>query len=293
MSNTSTIFLNNLTCIDHAYIDAEGRIVGGSYHPNFLVTGSIDPVEQVVIDFSSIKKQIKAIIDDKENGFDHKLWIYANSSNCKYTHYDGNTTIRSDALLLEMPTNAIKIIESDAETAIAQQVERELNKLHPHNNIKVQCELTHTNFARNPDSAIEFTYVHGLRSSTSWGCQNHSHGHRSWIDFGVDMGGDIEYQLLALTHELNGAVLIYKDNIVLDDDDYIAIFYTTPRGNWYAEYNKKMIKTIIFDTETTVENILNWFVAKNKDLLDRCGVKRLDISEGLSKGATYIAQQND
>lgn len=290
MNNTSTIFLNNLTCIDHAFIDTFGRVGGDSFHPNFLVTGSIDPIEQVVIDFSSIKKQIKAIIDDKENGFDHKLWIYDKVSECEYSQCDGYITVESPVLVLEMPTNAVKIIEGDAETAIAQQVERELNKLHPHNNIKVQCELTHANFSRNPDSSYTFTYVHGLKNSTSWGCQNHSHGHRSWIDFGADVNEkDKRDYLGALVYRLNDAVFIYKDNIVFQDDHRIVINYDTPRGRWHAEYDKLMNNVIVLDTETTVENILNWFVDNNKDMLDRCGVKRLDISEGLSKGATYIA----
>ena len=68
-----TMFFSQPTVIDHAYIDQEGRVVGGSFNPDFLVTGEIDPKEKVVIDFGTGKKQIKALIDHKEFGYDHKL----------------------------------------------------------------------------------------------------------------------------------------------------------------------------------------------------------------------------
>ena len=77
----STMFLSDVTVLDHAYIDDSGFIVGGSFHPCFNVSGEIDGTEQVVVDFSAIKKQIKALIDSKETGYDHKLWIIEGFSN--------------------------------------------------------------------------------------------------------------------------------------------------------------------------------------------------------------------
>ena len=52
-------FLTHVSCVDHAYIDNNGCVVGGSFHPNFIIGGTPDPVEKVVVDFSTVKKDVK------------------------------------------------------------------------------------------------------------------------------------------------------------------------------------------------------------------------------------------
>lgn len=77
--NQSTLFIGNLTTIDYAYIHpTRYTIKGGSLNLSVEVTGDIEPVENVVVDFGTIKKKIKSLIDDKEEGFDHKLWVPEN-----------------------------------------------------------------------------------------------------------------------------------------------------------------------------------------------------------------------
>jgi hypothetical protein len=71
----STMFLANLSVVDHAVLIPEGLIRGNSHNPSFEVSGVVDEVENVVCDFSTIKKRMKQLIDDHDMGFDHKCWI--------------------------------------------------------------------------------------------------------------------------------------------------------------------------------------------------------------------------
>lgn len=295
------MFLNNLTCIDHAYIDNAGRVIGGSYHPNFYVSGSVDESEQVVIDFSKVKKQIKECIDSKEDGFDHKLWIIPGYSLCEIDVLGDTTRVSTPACVLEMPSDALKTFKNNYVGTFQETVQRSiqthvwshLNKLYPDIEVSVECQLTTNAFMKDPGKSFTFRYVHGLKNSSSWGCQNHSHGHLSWIEVEHDMFYDpmcsdcrrAMQAVYDISRELDGAILIFEENIFEQTNDYIAIQYTTERGMWRAKYYKSRNKIIVMDQETTIENIVDWAVNKNFGALAMGHIKRLYISEGLSKGA--------
>jgi 6-pyruvoyl-tetrahydropterin synthase len=296
------MFLNYLTCVDHAYIDDSGRVVGGSYHPNFLVGGKVDEVEQVVVDFSSVKKQIKDAVDDKETGFDHKLWIVPGYSRCEIDTKHDQMIIRTPACELEMPKNAVKILQNNfigtfqetVQQAIQNHVWQALDKLHPQAEISVECQLTTRAFMKDPKKSFMFRYTHGLKNSTSWGCQNHSHGHLSWVEIEHDAFyspdcNDCKRAMQTIYYDailqIDGAILIFSQNIVEQTDSYIRIQYATERGVWKATYNKANNKLIVMDKETTIENIIDWIVDPYVGVLKEGHVKRIYISEGLSKGA--------
>jgi 6-pyruvoyl-tetrahydropterin synthase len=295
------MFLNYLTCIDHAFINDNGNVVGGSYHPNFMIGGEIDEVEQVVVDFSSVKSQIKEAIDSKEDGFDHKLWIIPSYSRCEIDTWQEQIIVRTPACELEMPENAVKVFSNNyvgtfqetAQRAIQHHVWQALNELHPRSNISVECQLTTNAFIKDPQKSFMFHYVHGLKNSTSWGCQNHSHGHLSWIEVEHDPFFDPNctdcrramQTVYDIARDLDGAIFIFRENIVEQGDDYIKIQYATERGIWKAKYIISRNKLFIMDRETTIENILDWVVEQHAGTLMMGHVKRLYISEGLSKGA--------
>lgn len=213
--DSSTMFLNHVTVVDHAYIDPAGRVIGGSHHPSFHVRGCPDPIEKVVVDFSAVKKDIKAAIDAYEGGFDHKLWIIEGWSKATILPSDKDTHIVVDTpkVRIELPVNDVKVISlgSLADTdldqsyehslspnivkdvageAYAAHVQAALQEKYPNVQISVTCinsEQFHIpldsyrdNF-RATTSALPFRYVHGLRDSTSHGCKNIAHGHLSFL----------------------------------------------------------------------------------------------------------------
>ena len=170
-NKTSTMWLANLSIVDHAYIDDRGNVVGGSFNPSFLVSGKVDPTEQVVVDFSTIKKQIKQIIDDKETGFDHKLWFIDGFSNGTITEVDNDRiVITTPTATLGMPNNAIKRFrgtEYSSElvgAAMSQYVTAQLARdVHPSIEIEAVCNNTTDCHFPTPDhTASLFRYAHGL-----------------------------------------------------------------------------------------------------------------------------------
>lgn len=288
MKQISSMFLRNVTCIDHAFVDNRGFIEGGSYHQEIIVSGEIDEHEQVVVDFSAVKKQIKAIIDDKESGFDHKLWIIEGWSKCEVTDlWSGYVRVVTPHHILVAPWNALKIVKGfqryqiNPFDAVQSQMEKEvqagLNEANGVENIKVSIKLTKQFFGENP---VKFTYFHGLKNSSSWGCNNIAHGHTSFVEVYDDIGRRVPEVENMIAHYLDGAMLIFKENLESPN----KISYETPRGKFSLTFTDD-VKRIVMEQETTIENIVEHVCEKFSPVLDYYAVSKVFISEGLQKGA--------
>lgn len=286
----SSIFLADVTVVDHAYINELGQVIGGSFNPGFIVSGEVDPIEKVVVDFSTIKKDVKNAIDKHtrgvyENGFDHKLWIIEGFSDVKWRINDkAEVTIETPAFKGSVPIDAVRVIKQIEgweplytleyiEQAFEQHVYNNLVDTYPNIDIKVQAINTTNAHVISDLQLVFFTYSHGLKESTSYGCQNIFHGHLSYIQYGDP---DVLYRIAS---DLNDAVFINKENITYEDDMVISIEYETPRGAFKAKYTKDRNNIIAIDTETTIEYIAE-YVSRRYDITGFL------ISEGLSKGTT-------
>lgn len=313
MSNEqiSSIVLNNVTVIDHAYIDQNGYVVGGSFQGSFHVSGKIDPTEKVVVDFSTIKKSLKQLVDDDENGYDHKLWIIEglsniiNISNRKIEDqsievYD----IETPQLNLTVPVNAIRRVsklpvanpEYSTEYisySISEFLESELTTLYPNVNITVNTILTHDiGLTQLPGYVLHspryFRYVHGLKDSTSWGCQNVAHGHLSFIAAYTtphlsnnETHSNVIQILNKIVDTLDLVVFINKENF-----KNTTISYTTEqRGYFEMTFNNlSTMRHVVLDTETTIEYITEFVKTHWGEQLRQAGVTKIIVSEGLTKG---------
>lgn len=291
MKKTSSIFLNNLTQIDYAEIDVRSLTPkGGSYQLNAIVSGKVDDVEQVVVDFSKIKKDIKGIVDDQNEGYDHKLWVPVDNTNINVEEDSGEIQISTMFFESISPTNATQFITKNIVLDINSLVENYLNKKYPLLKINTQSELTQDNYCPSHllCSKIDFRYMHGLRNSSSWGCQNMNHGHLSWMAFADKDNSPVLFpfaQSRRLKDELNNSIFIWEENVRSIKNGFIEIEYRTPRGLFYSKYSKNSNKVIIVSEDTTIENLADWFVKKYYDVLIEYGVKAIYMSEGLSKGS--------
>jgi len=286
MKQVSSMFLRNVTCIDHALVDGYGKIEGGSYHQEIIVSGEVDDTEQVVVDFSKVKKQIKSIIDDKENGYDHKLWIIEGYSRCTYEVFESLIRIKSEHFTLDAPKNAVKIIPgimfldatSSVEGFMQQELENGLNQLNNTSCIRVKLSLNEDCFSSaNP---CMFTYYHGLKNSSSWGCNNIAHGHTSFLEIKGEGGKRLTEVENVVAYYLDGAMLYFKEN----ETSKGVLEYITPRGYFKLEVSDD-VKKIEMNTETTIENIVEHVCEKFKPVLEYYGAETVFISEGLQKGA--------
>jgi hypothetical protein len=310
LNNTAMLFLSDLTVVDHAVIMPDGSISGGSFNPGFLVEGKVVGDEQVVVDFSKVKKQIKESIDKHTsdphtNGFDHKLWIIDGFSNgqsiSQFVSFpvlesENRVYVHTDSAILTLSVDAVRIISNPGDAydltdeseycafighQMALHVQEDLRKLHPNIDIVVTCKNNTTPHVIDHKLDVHwFKYSHGLRFSSSYGCQNVCHGHLSFIQS--------EDSLLAkqVADELNDAVFISKENVAYETDTIISIQYETPdRGYFSASYKKDVHNIVVLETETTIELIANYVSAKYN-------IHDFYISEGLSKGVYYKIASN-
>lgn len=277
-----SIFLNDVTCIDHAYLDENNLVKGRSFLLSVIVTGEVPDsnLEQVVIDFSKCKKLIKECVDSNEDGFDHKCWV---NDSVELVESNGYYNLDTPETKFSVPMNAIKIISEDYNLDIQNQIESFLQSKFPDIGITVSISLID---AISDDSVYYFQYVHGLKNSSSWGCQNLLHGHTSYINFWI-VGDDRSnmYDKIYNDYELDDFMFIYSDNIISQTEDELQIGYETERGKFELIINTKLysdldIKVRIIDKETTIENLLEYIL---KDI--NIPVDTFMVSEGLQKGA--------
>lgn len=283
----SSMFLGDTTNIDHAYIDENGVVVGGSYRPKFFVTGDIDPVENVVVDFSTIKKTLKAIIDDKVSGYDHKLWWINGVSEGEISFVEDQVHIITPYVNITGPKDIVKLIDGDVDEYFVKELTVLLNQKYPNVNITIENTMT-TTFDLMPhvnSDAFRFRYVHGLKESTSWGCQNIAHGHLSYIAAETTNELATNMLLAGIASTLDGSVFVWHDNITGHDQDgsMVTVEYTSGRGHMKMEVHDSLVVPI--ETETTVEHLVEFVAAEYGEMLRNAGVTRLHVSEGLSKGA--------
>lgn len=136
-----------------------------------------------------------------------------------------------------------------------------------------------------------FTYSHGLKDSTSLGCQNIGHGHLSYISLETDLTVQNRIEAIRIVEkiaqELNGCHFIYADNFQEGAVNYVS----KDRGKYSLEVateNSLVSKIVGCETETTIENLVSFIVNKYKDDLAKLTQPyTLYVSEGLHKGSYY------
>jgi 6-pyruvoyl-tetrahydropterin synthase len=292
MNNTASIFFgaNSITQIDYATIDKDGHVVGGSLSPSMIVTGEIDPNEHVVIDFSTCKKDIKSIIDHQEYGIDHKL-VVGPWSNVNYIRgeSDGTVNIQTPLWGISVPRNVIHFADTTGiegknhiDAMIQNLVQSKLSQKYPGVKIDVSTVIEFQPMLQN---FATFRYTHGLKSSTSWGCQNIVHGHHSYI--AIDAEDAVEATQLAqeIATSLDKMMFVWSENFSYVDR---RISYVTPRGEFeIVSVNYDAFSSYVFETpqETTIENLVSVIAEMWEDDLKKIGAYSLYVSEGLSKGA--------
>jgi len=286
----STLFFQNITAIDHAIIHpGTETIQGGSYNLSVWVTGNIEEQEQVVVDFSTLKKSIKSYIDSKFGGFDHKLWVSQDliqqSQSIKNSVY-----IETDDFSCLVPQFTIKVIDFELgiEDTIEQYLIENVGEIYPEADLEFKVFLSEEmNCPYGTGApAYPFRYVHGLKNSTSEPCQNINHGHLSYMGL-IDCGGNslsIPDEAPFLTQYEN-VIFIWKENIIKNSKDWLTVGYSAPTGTFFARYRKNAHDLVILPCETTVENLAGWIKSRHEDSLDKTGAEILMVSEGLAKGA--------
>ena len=302
----STIFYDpgTITHLDCG-IWHNGVLQGYSANIGAEISGPLNGAENVVIDFSTAKKEIKAFIDGP-NGPDHKLCAPMGS----LAYGPGGNGIVGNRptyqCSVSLPSERVWLYEIGFpnETAIAlvsAQLQQDINKhfeqKYPGIKFKLIFDYNISPYAADTyRTACPFSYTHGLSNSTSWGCRNIAHGHRSFVSLDYQDGN---FDNLNIYHRKIAEIAAYLDNSYILGQDTLreidptfsikTFRYTDVSNNNYSisfptnpKYNSKCV-TLTQD-QPTIENIAEFVADKflRGDEFKGCVFK---ISEGLSKGA--------
>jgi 6-pyruvoyl-tetrahydropterin synthase len=273
----SSIFFRNFTCMDHAFIDEDGMVHGMSFNLSATLSGLVDSAESVVVDFSRGKKLLKSYVDDCADGFDHKLLLYPFSNYCITDLKDDRVYIWTKHFSTTCPKDAIRFITKEHE--LCEYLTGRFNDEFPGANITVKTKAADYGFT---EFGHYFNYSHGLKDSTSWGCQNQNHGHQSFVEVLKADGSGNHFLQKRIAEYLDETIFINKANVVSKSEDEITIKYTSAdRGEFESTYRKPH-KWIILETETTIEYIIEFV----RDFFyEELKGHTLRVSEGLMKGA--------
>lgn len=279
------LFVDNLTVIDFAYLDASRGLVGESWIVDVVLGGELDE-QGMVFDFSNVKRTIKRVIDER---VDHRLVIPA--------HYQGlcRSEDEPDSFRWQLtngqhidhhsPQEAVVWLDAEKvlPSAVAILLQQELRAVLPANVIDIEISLR--------EEVIEgpyYHYVHGLKKHLG-NCQRIAHGHRSPIR--IDRNNHRDY---SLEHDWAER---WKDIYVGSEEDittrfvdtdgiaYIRFDYEANQGEFSLTLPEERV--YLLDTDTTVELIAAHIADQCKAAYPDDGI-RVKAYEGVGKGAIAI-----
>lgn len=279
------LFVDNLTVIDFAYLDASRGLVGESWIVDVVLGGELDD-QGMVFDFSNVKRTIKRVIDER---VDHRLVVP--------TGYSGlcRDDDEPDAFRWQLknghhidhhsPQEAVVWLEADrvVPSAVATLLQQELRSVLPANVIDIDINLR--------EEVIEgpyYHYVHGLKKHLG-NCQRIAHGHRSPIR--IDRNNHRDHALEHTWAERWKDIYVGSEEDIttrfVDTDgvSYIRFDYEANQGEFSLTLPEERV--YLLNTDTTVELIA-------AHIADQCKAEcpddtiRVKAYEGVGKGAIAI-----
>ncbi|MGF2735210.1 6-pyruvoyl trahydropterin synthase family protein [Marinobacter sp. DUT-1] len=276
------LFVDNLTVIDFAYLDATRGLVGESWIADVVLGGELDE-QGMVFDFSNVKRTIKRVIDERVDhrlviprGYQGLVWDEDQPDTFTWKLTDGSQIVHRS------PDEAVVWLSAEhvVPSAVARLLEHELMEVLPANVTSVTINLR--------EEVIEgayYHYVHGLKKHLG-NCQRIAHGHRSPIR--IDRNGHRDYDL-----ERRWATL-WRDIYVGSEEDvvrrhvgpdgvcYVTFEYEANQGEFALTLPEERV--YMLDTDTTVELIAAHMADKLKVEFPTDAI-RVKAYEGVGKGA--------
>jgi hypothetical protein len=284
--------------------------IGGALNPTEGVvidfSGGKKKIKQVIDEHVTAAHEVPLENLLASNGFDHKLVLPTDpmfralsseesrlAESCRFaiartsdTHCS-ITALGSRGPALNVPFDSVKPIPADVlldvergdvgsfKRMLSLFLEARLNGLRC---LPVVDRKPHTSVVEDilgPDYRIQsYSYTHGLRNSSSFGCQNILHGHQSFVASSDAEEAALIARYLDRTHIYDGATR--------EGGGVTLAYETDARGEFsYRLATDYPARLLDIRTEPTIENIAG-FVADALEI--RCP---FFLSEGLQKGCFW------
>lgn len=243
------LFVEQLTVIDCAFLDAQRGLVGESWIVDVELEGDLDH-QSMVLDFSEVKKRLKRVIDDTA---DHKLLVPRLHAGLWLHHADTSVSLQfkgppAGAIEHHSPTDAICLLETSQvnEQSLVAHLQPIIAAQVPANVAAARVIL------RNEDiRGAYYHYAHGLKKHTGH-CQRIAHGHRSRLQIAVDGQRD-EALERAWADSWRDIYLGTQEDVVSSTTERMRFEYSSVDGTFELELPAS--RCTLLDTDSTVERI--------------------------------------
>lgn len=274
----ATLFVEQLTVIDCAYLDDRRGVVGESWIVDVELDGALN-AQGMIEDFGPLKRTLKRAIDEIA---DHRLLVPLRHAGLRIdTEIDaialrftgaqvGTVDYRSPvAAVCPLPTMQVDT------AALTTLLESRLQSLLPGNVHRLRLHLH-----REDIDGAWYRYAHGLRQHDG-NCQHIAHGHRSRLQVLVNgrRDGDCEARLAAAWADV---YLGCRADLVTADGGRLHFAYRTARGAYELALPETCCEVI--DVDSTVENLAT-LLAQRAAAMRRGQRIEVRAYEGVHKGA--------
>jgi 6-pyruvoyl-tetrahydropterin synthase len=275
------LFVEQLTVIDCAFLDARRGLVGESWIVDLELDGDLDD-QGMVLDFGEVKHKLKKAVDAVA---DHKLVVPAKAAELDLvlSGQGSGLSFRAATGPIEhqSPAKALCSIDAAAVTAetLAAHVRKTVSKALPPNVHEIGIALRNERI-----DGSYYHYTHGLKKHAGH-CQRIAHGHRSKLE--IRVGGKRDERLERhWADRWRDIYLGTAADIVAHGKGRIRFEYRSGEGEFALELPAE--RCDLLQTDSTVERIAEHLAAQVAD--DRPGAKlEVRAYEGVMKGAIATA----
>jgi 6-pyruvoyl-tetrahydropterin synthase len=275
------LFVEHLTVIDCAYLDARRGLVGESWIVDLELEGELDD-QGMVLDFGEVKKRLKKAVDDVA---DHKLLIpgKAGELDLVLSGAGSGLSFRAASGAIEHQSPAKALCNVPAETitaeAVASTLEAALARAVPESVSAARVTLRNEAIAGS-----YYHYTHGLKKHAGH-CQRIAHGHRSRLAISVNGRRDDRLERL-WADRWRDIYLGTSGDIVSHGKGRIRFEYHAGEGDFELELPVERVD--LLQTDSTVERIAEHLC--HQVAAERPGSKvEIRAYEGVMKGAIATA----
>ncbi|WP_153914310.1 6-carboxytetrahydropterin synthase [Shewanella sp. TC10] len=286
------LFVKDLTVIDFSYLCPIRGMVGESWIVDVLLDGGLDE-QNMVLDFSKVKKTIKNTIDDVA---DHRLLIPTACSEVRWQQKGDRVWMDFSSKLgdihLACPSQAFALVPTEVIDfeSVNSFLIKALREALPDNvegiSLTLRNEVLDTPY---------YHYTHGLRKHDG-NCQRIAHGHRSpitvfengiaapkWDQYWADRWQDI--YLGSEEDVVDVASLVLSKQTIVSNESHYGFHYQAPQGDFQLAMPKACCDIIPHDT--TVE-LLAQFIAESMSAQSPNSEFKVIAFEGIGKGAIAV-----
>ena len=275
------LFVEALTVIDCALLDCDRGLIGESWIVDLELGGELDN-QGMVLDFSTVKKQIKQLIDAE---VDHRLLVPTRAEALTLTKTANSTEIvfnsRVGGIVHHSPGEAICTINA---ARIDQQTVTDF--LHQLLRERLPSNITSIGLVLRTEATDEayFHYCHGLKKHDG-NCQRIAHGHRSRIEINIDGKRDPAMEREWANRWRDIYIATTEDETTLNNGQ-TNLRYQAVQGEFQLALNPERVYWITGDS--TIERLAQHLADQCKSTYPNSEID-VRLFEGVHKGALASA----